>query len=435
MVTAKSEPPPSASPAARILMVAAPVVLAVALGLAISGLQVDALAAQSSQLRGTVIDATTETPIADVTVRVEGTVDIAVTDFAGRFVIDDIPTGELTLRFEHLAYGTHSQRVEIGSGVGEIEVRLSQEAIALQSIDVVGQTTDQRQRRARGSSQRVVGREQIERAIGTSRHLGDVIRQTMPGINIRESNSPTANGNEVCIEFRGSVQLSLMDTGACKSPLVFVDGVQAGAPTLLYSVLSLETLEQIEILPPGEAGARYGSGSLHGVMLITTQRPGRRTTDLWPTPVEPSLRNFDWDQDAAGHDTRAVMLGAFAGNAVGLTLGVVAARQCIAVDERGGIVGTCSTAGTALAGVAALALPAVGGALLARQFGGTDTSIGRWIPAVGSAILVLVPGYAFSLSDQNTPSTSGAQLVGGALLGVGVPALLSVADRLFRDLR
>jgi hypothetical protein len=120
---------------------------------------------------------------------------------------------------------------------------------------------------------------------------------------------------------------------------------------------------------------------------------------------------------------------------VGLMLGVVAARQCIAVDERGGIVATCAASGTALAGLAALALPAVGGALLARQFGGTDTSIGRWVPAVGSAILVLVPGYAFSLSDQNTPQTSTAQVVGGVLLGVGVPALLSVADRLFRDLR
>jgi hypothetical protein len=428
MATAVSQP-------IRVASAVAPVLLAIALSLTISGLQVDVLAAQSSQLRGTVIDAATEAPIADVTVRVEGTVDIAVTDFAGRFVINNIPSGELTLRFEHLAYGTHSQRVELGSGVGEIQVRLSREAIELQSIDVVGQTTDQRQRRARGSSQRVVGREQIERAIGTSRHLGDVIRQTMPGINVRESNAPTANGNEVCIEFRGSVQLSLMDTGACKSPLVFVDGVQAGNPTLLYAVLSLETLEQIEILPPGEAGARYGGGSLHGVMLITTQRPGRRATDLWPAPGEPSLRNFDWDQDTAGHDTRAVMLGAFAGNAVGLMLGVVAARQCIAVDERGGIVATCAASGTALAGLAALALPAVGGALLARQFGGTDTSIGRWVPAVGSAILVLVPGYAFSLSDQNTPQTSTAQVVGGVLLGVGVPALLSVADRLFRDLR
>ena len=59
----------------------------------------------------------------------------------------------------------------------------------------------------------------------------------------------------------------------CEHPKVYLDGVPVSSPDQLYGMLSLHTIEQLEVIPPGEAGARFGTGSLYGVILITTQRP------------------------------------------------------------------------------------------------------------------------------------------------------------------
>ncbi len=403
------------------------------LGLALL-LGAESVAAQvDTQLRGTVVDAQSGAPIADVTISVEGMQLSAVTDAAGRFRINGVPFGTVQIQFVHLAYGTHTEQFRGGAGVRNVVVRLSRDAIELDAIDVVGQTAEQQQRRARGSSQWVVDRQEIVDALGTSRHLGDLVRQTIPGIRLSQSNS--LSGNDVCIEFRAAASLSIVNSAPCNSPLVFLDGVPAGNPTLLYGSLPLEDIQEIEMLPPGEAGARYGTGSLYGVLLITTNRPGIDRAERMGTPYERSLSNFNWDQDPAGHNTRRALLSAFAGSAVGLGLGLIAAQQCIAIDAKDEIVTTCSTGGTALAGLGAIALPAISGAFAARWGGGTEASVGRWVPAAASAVLVIVPGYAFALSTQGGAESDIANAVGGTLLLVGVPALLTVADRLFRKLR
>jgi len=391
----------------------------------------DAAAQGVTQLGGTIMDSESGVGIGDVTIRVDGTLLSAVTNADGRFLINDVPEGTVTLRFDHLAYGTHQYEVVVQRGLNNVNITMSQEAIQLEAINVVGQTTEQRERRGRGTSQWVVDRQEIEDALGTSRHLGDLIRQTVPGISLRQSNQ--LSGNDVCIEFRAAGTLSIANNAPCNSPMVFLDGVPVGDPVSLYGVLSMETIQEIEMLPPGEAGARYGSGSLYGVMLIHTIAPGPEGRP--GNRPDRSLRSFDWAQDPAGHDTRRVLLSAFAGNAVGLALGVAAAKSCIAIDEKDEIVTTCSPAGTALAGLSALALPALAGAIGAHWAGGTETSVGRWVPAVASAVLVLVPGYAFSLSTEGGAEADIANVVGGTILVVGVPALLAVADRLFRDIR
>jgi len=389
-------------------------------------------AQETSSLTGTVLDQSSGGPVADVTVRISGTELSAVTNEDGRFVINGIPTGVMELVFDHLAYGQHRQPVELGAGPGTVEVRLSQTAIELEAIDVVGQTTDERMRRGRGSSQWVVDRSQIEGSIGTSRHLGDLIRQTIPGIRLRQSNSTT--GTDVCIEFRAAATLSIVNNTACNSPLVMLDNVPVPNPNLLVGMLNLETIQEIEMLPPGEAGARYGTGSLYGVLLITTRRPGG---DRDPNQVlaDRALRTFDWGQEPQGHQTRRVLLSAFAGNALGLAVGLGVARRCIAIDQKDEIITTCGAGGTAASGLAAIALPALSGAVAARWAGGTDGSVGRWVPAMSSAVLMLVPGYAFALSTQGGAEADVANAVGTTLLVVGVPALVSVADRLFRRIR
>lgn len=389
-------------------------------------------AAAQAALRGRVVDAESGAPVADVVIRVENTEWSAVTAEDGGFLLAALPPGAWVLRLEHLAYGVHTQSVRTTGVAASVLIRLSPTAIELEPLDVEVQSPDEEARRRRGSSQWIVDRVEIEEALGTSRHLGDLIRQTMPGVRLRQANNLV--GSDVCIEFRAAASLSIVNNRPCNSPLVFVDGVPAGNPTLLYGVLPLETIEEIEVLPPGEAGARYGTGALYGVMLITTRRPPVPGRFAGQDP-ESSLTSFDWSMDPAGHQTRRVLLSGFVGTSVGLGVGLAVARQCIGIDEKSEIVTTCTAPWTAGAGLAALAAPALAGALAARWGGQTDTSVGRWVPSAASALLVLVPGYAFALSTQGGAESEVANVVGGAILVGGVPIFLTLADRLFRKLR
>ena len=391
---------------------------------------------QAQQLRsieGRVVDQETGEGIPDVVVQAAGTQLETVTDAYGGFLLQGLPVGERLLVFTHVGYGEHQQVVSVADEGGEFRFRLSAEAIELEGVVVETTTRESQRRRALGASSHVIDSEMIQRSLGTSRHLGDLLRQTVPGIKLRQSNDLVSTG--ICVEFRAAASMSMISR-PCEHPEVYLDGVPVSSPDQLYGMLSLHTIEQLEVIPPGEAGARYGTGSLYGVILITTQRPGvRRTADevLGPRAM-PSSRHFDWELDPPGHSTKRAFLGAFLGNALGIGVGVLVAKQCIGVDRKDEIVTSCSSAGTAGVALSALALPAVGSALGARWAGGTDRSVGSFGAATFGAALGLVPGYAFTLATEGSESGV-VNAVGYTFLFAAVPVVVTGADRLFRKLR
>lgn len=413
-------------------------VLAVALLLAFS-LGPRAGAAQDpeepAELTGVVIDVEDGSGIGDVILRVEGTLVSAASDEAGRFVLRGIPAGSWTLRVEHVAYGTHEHAIAVEPGErSSVQIRLAQEAIEMEPLVVEGETTLERQRRTTGSSFWEVDRERIVRAIGTSRHMGDVLRQVVPGLRLRQASN--LSQTDVCLEFRGAASISIVNARACNHPMVLLDGVVVTNPQYLYGSVGMENLERIQVIPPGEAGARYGTGSLYGVILIETQRPGpiRTGPDARELVGNREALTFDWTRDPAGHNTNRAFLGALAGNAVGLTLGLLVSRQCIRVDADDEIATSCGPTTNVLAGLSAFALPAAGSAFGVRWAGGTDLSVGRLVPAVLGASMMLFPGYAFSLSTVGGDRPV-VNSVGHAFLALGVPVAVTLADRLFRTLR
>lgn len=390
-----------------------------------------------SDLRGVVIDVETREGIADVILRVLGTDVTAATDDAGEFTLRDVPGGTWTLRVEHLRYGTHEHEIAVSDGMGaHLEIRLDEEAIELEPVVVEAESSASRGRRAQGASFWEVTREEIARALGTSRHMGDLIRQTVPGLKLRQANN--LSQTDICLEFRAAASISIVNARACNHPAVYLDGVPVSNPQNLYGSVGLHNLERIQVIPPGDAGARYGTGALYGVLLIETQRPGRRSATGTDAPyLEPAARapmTFDWDQDPAGHNTGRTILGAVVGNAVGLGAGLLLARQCIGIDMDSEIATSCSGGVNVAAGLSALVLPAVGSAVGARIGGGTDLSVGRLAPALLGAGMMLFPGYAFAMSSVGGDVET-INLVGQSFLAIGVPLAVTMADRLFRTLR
>ncbi len=388
------------------------------------------------EVRGVVLEAGTERPVPDVLIRVDGAEGGIRSGTDGSFDLGPLPEGDRVLVFQHLAYGRHEHLLQVaGDSPLQLTIRLSAQAIRLESVAVETTSRRAREERAQGFSLHVVDRTQIEAALGTSRHLGDLIRQTIPGIRLRQANNLV--GTQVCLEFRGASNISLLETRPCSHPMVFLDGVPVTDPTTLYGMVGLQTLNRIQVVPPAEAGARYGTGALYGVILIETVRPGVDPATLSPDALlrlSPGRTTFDWSQHPTGHPTTRAVLGGTIGNAVGLGAGIALARQCIGVDARDQIVSNCSLAGNVGAVAAGLLLPALGSALGARWGGQTSDSRGRLVPAALGAGLMLFPGYAFSLSTVGAGSEA-ANVVGAVLLTAGVPLVVTVADRLFREHR
>jgi hypothetical protein len=378
-----------------------------------------------------VLDASTRVGIADVILRIEGTDISAASDAGGRFVLRAVPPGVWTLEVTHIRYGRKSHQIAVDEGVAvRLEVRLAEEAIELAPLLVEGETTREWERRTSGASNWEVTREEVERSIGTSRHMGDLIRQTIPGLRLRQQSNLARD--DICLEFRAAASISIVNNRPCNHPKVLLDGVPVSDPQYLYGAIPMGDIERIQVIPPGEASTRYGSGSLYGVLLIETRRPGVR-----PYEVEPGLTaaapTFDWEQDPAGHPVGRTFVGAALGNALGLAAGVTLARQCFTMDGPE-ISNTCGGATSVLAGVAALALPVAGAALGARIAGTTERSRGSLLPSLLGAGLMVFPGYALSLSEAASDSPA-IRTTGHAFLALGVPFAVTLADRLYRKVR
>ena len=394
-------------------------------------------AQQTFDVAGMLLDRGTERGIEGALVRLGGTDVAAVSDADGYFVLRGVSAGRWTLRIHHVAYGRHEHPVELDPAqVPELLIRVTPQAIELEALVVETRPGRSPSERAQGSTSHIVNRDQIERAMGSSRHLGDVIRQTVPGLALRQPNN--LEGSDVCLEFRAAGTVSLQRRTGCNHPLVLLDGVPVGNPNFLYGIVGLQNLERIEVIPPGAAGARYGTGSLFGVILIETRPPGTDGRGGRRLPSAPAdLRGgavFDWSTDPDGHHVVPTFLGAFAGNAAGLAAGVALGRECVGISERREIVTRCSHAGNVAATLVALAFPALGSALGARIGGANEASQGRFVPAILGAGLMIFPGYAFSMATVGGGSKA-ANVAGAIMLLAGTPAFVTLADRMFRELR
>lgn len=388
-------------------------------------------AQDETHVAGIVIDASTQKGIADAILRIRDTDISAASDAEGRFTLRAIPPGTWTLDVTHIRYGEASHEIAVQPGIDiNLEVRLAEEAIELPRLVVEAETMVQRERRTTGASFWEVTREEFERALHTSRHMGDVLRQTVPGLKMRQS--PNMGRNDVCLEFRAAASISIVNNRACNHPKVLLDGIPVSDPQYLYGAVPLTDLERIQVIPPGEASTRYGSGSLYGVLLIETMRPGLRPSDA--SLMAPSgSSTFDWELDPAGHSSWNVFLGSAAGNALGVGAGLLVARQCF--DKEGPeIRGKCGTLTNALAGMSAVLAPAAGAALAARIAGTTDLSRGSLVPSMVGAGLMIFPGYALSLSEAASTSDAVAG-AGAAFLALGVPLAVTLADKMYRNLR
>ncbi len=208
--------------------------------------------AQQIQVRGFVKDATTGSPLAGVSIRVNN-VSLGSSGDNGRFSLEGVSSGA-SVEFRLIGYETQIQKA-----VENMEVSLVSTGDELEEVVVVGYGT-QKKATLTGAVEVVDSKVFEDRAVT---NVGLALQGQTPGLVVTR-NSPRPGNEGLGFRIRGNSSVNGSD------PLIIVDGV----PTLNYYAfqnLNSDDIESVTVLKDG-AAAIYGSRAANGVILVTTKR-------------------------------------------------------------------------------------------------------------------------------------------------------------------
>lgn len=217
------------------------------------GMAVSPGEALGQEVRGTVTDAETGTPLPGVNVVVEEEPTIgAATNNEGEYELT-VPSDNAVLVFRFVGYRT--QREEV-AGRDVINVSMVEDRALLEEVIVVGYGT-QRRADVTGAVSAISPEELEERPI-TNTALG--LQGVSPGLTVQYQGGQPGEEDAV-LRVRGTGTLNN------PNPLVLVDGVEQPLSTVEPS-----NIASISVLKDAASAAIYGSRAANGVILIETRR-------------------------------------------------------------------------------------------------------------------------------------------------------------------
>ena len=208
---------------------------------------------QQKKVTGTVSDAMG--PIIGASVMEKGTSNGAVTDFDGNFQLNVKPGATLVISY----IGYEKQEVKVGSQ-SVYNITLREDANSLEEVVVVGYGV-QKKKLVTGATVQVKG-EDIAK-LNTTNAL-TAMQASSPGVNITQSSTQPGKGFKVNIRGMGTIGES--------SPLLIIDGVNAGTADNGLNGLNPNDIESIDVLKDAASAAIYGARAANGVILVTTKQ-------------------------------------------------------------------------------------------------------------------------------------------------------------------
>lgn len=380
-----------------------------------------ASAQETRVIAGVVVDIETGAPVSGAVISIRGTGLSEVTDAAGRFRVAGVPVGPRELVLRHVAYGEQTETLTVGeSGPLDFRIRISTRAIELEPLEVEVESQEVQAQRASGTATNIIDRAAIEATPPGGQGLLDVLRGRMPSLRVMGS----------CVEYRFQQHAVVPDpdnpelllTVPCRDITVYVNGVPNPQGSALLEQLSPQDVEQIQVLSPAEAGLQYMSGS-RGVILVEMRRGLGRET-----PYRIHRNGFGWDEPESYPWLRVLGVSAL-GNAAVVGMATRSLLHCGEEDTFGGAP-RCH----GMAGMTAAALTGAMGPLFTRWVGRTPQSEGRTYPALLLGAATASLGYMLYVDGENRNADT-SRLAGQIVLGVGVPVVLTLSNRVFRALR
>ncbi len=254
------------------------------------------LVAQGRTITGTVTDSSSGSPLAGVTVSVQGGLQTAQTRDNGTFILSRAPDQDVTLVFRLIGY--RRGEVQVGAAEsGTVAIALARDPFKLEEVVVTGQFVGQ-ERRNLANAVATVSSEDLDQVPTPS--IEHQLQGKVAGADIQTNSG--APGGGVQVRLRGVTSIN-----ASAEPLYVVDGVimsdvaipsnqnavtgasQGSNPELTQDAqvnriadLNPADIDRIEVLKGASASAIFGGRASNGVVIITTKkgRSGRAQVNL-----------------------------------------------------------------------------------------------------------------------------------------------------------
>ena len=208
---------------------------------------------QTKKVSGTVVDAMG--PVIGASILEKGTSNGTVTDIDGNFSLNVQPGATLVISY----IGFVTQEIPVGNQ-STINVTMKEDDTQLEEVVVVGYGV-QKKKLVTGATVQVKG-EDIAK-LNTTNAL-TAMQASTPGVNITQSSSQPGKGFKVNIRGVGTIGES--------SPLLIIDGINAGTANDGLNGLNPNDIESIDVLKDAASAAIYGARAANGVILVTTKQ-------------------------------------------------------------------------------------------------------------------------------------------------------------------
>ena len=211
------------------------------------------ISAQTLTVTGHIVDEAGEDLIG-ASVAVKGTSNGSVTDFDGRFTIENAPSnGTLVISY----IGFETQEVAI-NGQNHFEITLAEERSQLNEVVVVGYGS--LAKKEISSSVVQIDKKQFNQGVASDPLA--LVAGKVAGLNV--STAAAANPNSMTdFQVRGAGSLT-----ASNGPLIVIDGIAGGD----LRNIATQDVESITVLKDAGSAAIYGTRGANGVILVTTKK-------------------------------------------------------------------------------------------------------------------------------------------------------------------
>ena len=208
----------------------------------------------TKKITGTVIDASG--PVIGASVIEKGkSGNGVITDFDGHFSLNVTPGATIVISY----VGYETQEIKVGNQ-SSFNITLKEDDAVLEEVVVVGYGT-QKKKLVTGATVQVKG-EDIAK-LNTTNAL-TAMQSSTPGVQITQSSSQPGKGFKVNIRGVGTIGTS--------SPLLIIDGINAGTADDGLNGLNPNDIESIDVLKDAASAAIYGARAANGVILVTTKQ-------------------------------------------------------------------------------------------------------------------------------------------------------------------
>lgn len=248
-------------------------------------------AQQSGDVRGTVTDVRTKSPVMGAKVYIASPERSALTDERGRYVLRDVPAGSYVITTTSLGRKADSSTVTVSNGSTTLDVTLKEGSLLLGSM-VVSATRIPVEANKVASTVNVLTPEQIRQS--PARESQDMLRE-IPAVELPRTSS-LVGGSAQIVSIRG------VDEGRTA---VLFDGIpvnDAWGEWIDWGRVPKNMLDRVEVLEGGTSSL-YGNGAMGGVISFFSR----------PVPARSAQIQLDGGSRDARHGSVAVGLPNYRG--------------------------------------------------------------------------------------------------------------------------